>query len=48
MPPPTEPTERDKDFLAAMLKTDKNPWPGPVMFIAFLVFVYFMTELFVR
>lgn len=46
--PPTEQTDRDKDLLADMFKPEKNPWPGVIMFIACLVFIYKMTELFVR
>lgn len=46
--PPTDQTERDKDFLATLLQPEKNPWPGVIMFLGLLAFVYKMTELFVR
>lgn len=46
--PPTDQSERDKDFLASVLKPEKNPWPGVIMFVAFLAFIFKMTELFVR
>lgn len=36
------------DLLDHILAQRKSPWPGAVMFIAFLAFVFKMTELFVR
>ena len=45
--PPTQ-SDRDQELLADLLAPPKNQWPGAIMFIAFLAFVYKMTELFVR
>lgn len=44
----TDESERDKDLLAHLLTPEKSQWPGAAMFIAFLIFVYFMTALFVQ
>lgn len=44
----TPQSEKDGDLLAHLLDQRKNPWPGAIMFLGFLAFVYKMTELFVR